>query len=92
MFRYKSKYEKVVVLPIWIVKSNVSSVGLSSEISIYIFSLNIEIMTRRLCCLHTVLSISALNTRAEWEKKKGDILVMRHSCYASNAVLKHKCS
>ena len=30
-FRFKSKYEKVGVLPIWIVKSNVSSVGPSSE-------------------------------------------------------------
>ena len=31
MFRYKSKYKKVGVLPIWIVKSKLSSVGLSSE-------------------------------------------------------------
>ena len=31
MFRYKSKYKKVSVLPIWIVKSNVSSIGPSSE-------------------------------------------------------------
>ena len=30
-FRYFSKYETVGVLPIWIVKSNVSSVGSSSE-------------------------------------------------------------
>ena len=29
IFIYKSKYEKVGVLPIWIVKSNVSSVGLA---------------------------------------------------------------
>ena len=29
---YKLKYKKVGVLPIWIVRSNVSSVGLSSEI------------------------------------------------------------
>ena len=28
---YKSKYKKVGVLPIWIVKFNVSSVGRSSE-------------------------------------------------------------
>ena len=32
MFRYKSKYKKIGVLPIWIVKFNVSiSVGPSSE-------------------------------------------------------------
>ena len=31
MFRYKSKYKKVGVLPIWKVKSNVSSVGASSD-------------------------------------------------------------
>ena len=31
MLRYKSKYKKVGVLPIWIVKSKLSSVGLSSE-------------------------------------------------------------
>ena len=31
VFRYKSKYKKVGVLPIWIVKSNISSVGSSSE-------------------------------------------------------------
>ena len=30
VFLYKSKYKKVVVLPIWIVKYNVSSVGPSS--------------------------------------------------------------
>ena len=31
MFIYKSKYKKVGVLPIWLVKSNVLSVGPSSE-------------------------------------------------------------
>ena len=31
LFVYKSKYKKVGVLPIWEVKSNVSSVGPSSE-------------------------------------------------------------
>ena len=30
MLRYKSKYKKVGVLRIWIIKSNVSSVGSSS--------------------------------------------------------------
>ena len=31
MFRYKLKYKKVGVLPIWKVKSNISNVGPSSE-------------------------------------------------------------
>ena len=39
---YKSKYEKVGVLPIRIVKSNVSSVGPSSEKFVRVFSLSDE--------------------------------------------------
>ena len=31
VFRYKSKYKKIGVLPIWKVRSNVSSVGPLSE-------------------------------------------------------------
>ena len=37
VFRYKSKYKKVGVLPIQIVKSNVSSVGPLSERNMDIF-------------------------------------------------------
>ena len=35
--RYKSKYKKVGVLPIWIVQSNVSSIGPSSERNSFLF-------------------------------------------------------
>ena len=35
--QYKSKYKKVVTLPIWKTKSNVSSVSPSSERSVFLF-------------------------------------------------------
>ena len=31
LINYKSQYKKVSVIPIWIVKSNISSIGPSSE-------------------------------------------------------------
>ena len=59
MFRYKSKYKKVGVLPIRIVKSNASSVGPSSERNACLFlSLveTLEILEKHLflTCRHFV--------------------------------------
>ena len=55
MFRYKSKYKTVGVLSIRIVKSNVSSVGPSSEINVskiifvaFLLSLSLYICFRTL--------------------------------------------
>ena len=54
VFRYKSKYKKVGVLPIRIVKSNVSSVGPSSERYIIIFRLSCQ------PCKHVVADVHVM--------------------------------
>ena len=72
MFRYKSKYKKVGVLPIWKVKSNVSSVGPSSESSmmsfVYTWSQlrnemkcwSIDCRHPKLCSIHIFVDYSIL--------------------------------
>ena len=54
MFRYKSKFKKVVVLPIWKVKSNVSSVGPSSERNMFLSDKGLTLET--LGTIHTLVS------------------------------------
>ena len=60
VFRYKSKYKKIGVLPIWKVRSNVSSVGPSSERNMKEhFSLTIKIKIQKGWCTADIWKVKS---------------------------------